>query len=739
MLTNWKRPSLWILPILVLLVLSSAAAMPRQAAEASRKRIGLALSGGGARGAAQIGVLKVLQREGIKIDCIAATSFGSIIGGLYAAGYSPDEIETLVLGHWQEIFTNQPVRAKSPLLQGQNLRQLAHINLEGLNPNLPQGVLGGQNLIKLLDQWTLESMLAANYDFDRLPIPFRAVATDLLTGAPYVFKNGRLGEAVRASISQPIVFTPVAKDGLLLVDGGLADNLPADIPAKMGADTVIAVDTTSPSLKLDQVRSALDVIAQALGLRIQQTVEPHYKYANLVIRPNLDGYLNTNYVRMREIIQAGVAAAEARLGEIRTLVGETNLMKGERKRPAPIDLIIDSITFEAVSRSRLQSVPSSSFLRQIKSRPGDQIVPEKLSLDIDRLYATGMFEKVDYECRQVAKNRYNVVFHLTEAGPNTIGVSLRYDREYRLQALTEFSARNLFSSTSYGTLSGRFGESGYQSASLRLIHPKLPFLFLEPQGQLLRRERFGSTIQGGVATFVDKRRSAQLMLGMTRLGRFEASVGYRFETGRFEPKDGPTATLPPVNLSGFRLNIRRDTLDAQEFPRRGMNIEFQADSRSKESGSDLSYNTVQGDIQQHFSPTDRTTFTIRFAAFKSWGSLPDYERAYLGGYGYSDAGSYRLVGFERDELAVPKMSIGGVSYRRQLFAQPLGFASRGYLTVEYNLAAIGDVPGITTYRGTVHGGAVGFALDTMLGPVRLAAGIGQAGKLRLYMSLGPSF
>ncbi len=229
------------------------------------------------------------------------------------------------------------------------------------------------------------------------------------------------------------------------------------------------------------------------------------------------------------------------------------------------------------------------------------------------------------------------------------------------------------------------------------------------------------------------------MLGMTRLGRFEASVGYRFETERFEPKDVRDANVPAVNLSGLRLHIRRDTLDAQEFPRRGMTIEFQADSRSKKFGADLSCNTFQGDIQQHFSPTDNTTFTIRLAAFKSGGNLPDYERAYLGGYGYSDAGSYRLVGFERDELVVPKMAIGGVSYRRQLFAQPLGFASKGYLSVEYNLAAIGSRPGITTYAGTVHGGAVGFALDTMLGPVRLAAGIGQAGKLRLYLSLGPSF
>ncbi|MBZ5500223.1 MAG: patatin-like phospholipase family protein [Acidobacteriia bacterium] len=739
MLTVSKRRALRIFQTLMLMQFFSAVTLPAQGVTQPRKRIGLALSGGGARGAAHIGVLKVLEREGIKIDCIAGTSFGSIVGGLFAAGYSADEIETFITANWQDIFSNQPERARAPLLQGQNLRQLAHLNLQGLNPSLPLGFLGGQKLTELLNQYTLESMLAAGYDFDRLPIPFRAVATDLLTGAPYIFKRGSLSEAIRASISQPVIFTPVNKDGMLLVDGGLADNLPADIPAEMGADIVIAVDVTSPSLEVEEVRNAFNVIDQSLGLLTQQTVRPHDKYAQLVVRPDLNGYFHTSYARMPEIIQRGVSAAEANIDKIRALVGPENLNVVERRRPAVVNTIIDSITFETTSRSRLQKIPTSYFLRQIASRPGDKIVPEKLSIDIARLYATGMFEKVDYECQLVGENRYSLIYHLTESSPNSLGVSLRYDREYRLQALTEFSARDLFGTTSYGTFSGRFGETGYETVSLRLIYPKLPFLFLEPQGQILTRERFERSVQQGTAPYVDKRGGAQLMLGMRRLGRFEASVGYRFEMERFVPKDVSHPNVPRYNLSGLRMHVRRDTLDAQEFPRSGMNLEFQVDSRSPKFGADVSYNVVQADFQQHFSPTGKTTITLRLAGLKSGGALPPFERAYLGGYGFSDSGSYRLVGFERDELVVPKMAIAGVGYRYQLFAQPLSFMSRGYLSVEYNLAGIGKQPGITIYAGTVHGGAVGLVFDTMLGPVRLAAGIGQAGKLRLYLSLGPSF
>jgi NTE family protein len=431
----------------------------------------------------------VLEREGIRIDYIAGTSFGAIVGGLYSAGYSANDIEALVLNHWQDIFSNQPERTRAPLLQDRNLRQLVRLNLKGFSPNLPTGVLRGQKLTELLNQWTFESIQSAEYDFDRLPIPFRAVATDLLTGMPYIFKSGRLSEAIRASVSQPIFFAPVAKDGLLLVDGGLSNQLPTDIPAQMGADIVIGVDVTSPDLAYEEVGNVFNVIDQSLGLLTRQTVESHYRYAQIIVRPRLDGYKHTSYSQMQEIIDRGVAAAEAQIGKIRALVGENNLVR-EKRLPAAIDPVIDSIAFETASSSRhLEKIPDSYFLRQIQARPGDKIDPRKLSVDTQSLYATGMFDNVDFECRYTEKDRCRLVYLLTESFPNTLGASLRYDREYNLQGLIEFTGHNLFGTTSYGTLSAKFGETGHQTAALRLIHPKFALLFLEPQAQMLKRER----------------------------------------------------------------------------------------------------------------------------------------------------------------------------------------------------------------------------------------------------------
>ncbi len=735
MLAFLKPITLWVLAVLV----ASNLALPGEKTEEPRKRIGLALSGGGARGAAEIGVLKVFEREGISIDCIAGTSFGAILGGLYSAGYSAEEMEAFVLSHLQDIFSNQPERARAPLLQDRNLRQLVRFDLKGISPNLPTGVLRGQKLTELLNEWTFEPIYSAQYDFDRLPIPFRAVATDLSTGAPYIFRRGRLSEAIRASISQPIFFAPVAKDGLHLVDGGLSDQLPTDIPAQMGADIVIGVDVTSPDLAYEEIGNVFNVVDQSLGLITRQTVEPHYGYAQIVVRPGLDGYKHTSYSQMQEIIDRGVEAAEAQIGKIRALVGENNLVR-EKRLPAAIDPVIDSIAFETASSSRhLEKIPDSYFLRQIQARPGDKIDPRKLSVDTQSLYAIGMFDNVDYECRHTDSNRCRLVFLLTEASPNTFGASLRYDREYNLQGLIEFTGRNLFGTTSYGTLSAKFGETGYQTATLRLIHPELPFLFLEPQAQLLKTERFVAAPEGK-ETFIDKRQGSQLMLGARLSRSLEASAGYRFETGRFAPETAQHPEIPGVNLSGLRLNVRRDTLDAQEFPRSGMLMDFQFDSRMPRLGADLGYNTVKGELQGYFSPTSRTTFALRLATFQTGGNLPVFERAYLGGYGPYDSSTYRLVGFERDELVAPKMTLAGVNFRRQVFSlDPLGFIRKGYLSIEYNLAAIGSSPGTSTHNETVHGGAIGFALDTMLGPIRMAAGLGQAGKLRLYLSLGPSF
>ncbi len=232
--------------------------------EGERLRVGLALGGGGARGMAHVGVLRLLEELQVPIDCIAGTSMGSIIGGLYASGMSPAEMrETLSKINWPAVFTDGPPRADLPFRTKQEQRVLinASIGIKDGQAQLPRGLLEGQNLLLLLEELSLPA--AGIHNFDQLRIPYRAVATDLATGTPVVIGSGELARAMRASMSIPSAVVPVELDGKLLVDGGVADNLPVDVVrALCKPDVVIAVDVGSPLAPASELTSLLSITGQ---------------------------------------------------------------------------------------------------------------------------------------------------------------------------------------------------------------------------------------------------------------------------------------------------------------------------------------------------------------------------------------------------------------------------------------------------------------------------------------------
>ncbi len=273
----------------------------------------------------------MLEREGIHVDYIAGTSFGALIGGLYAVGYSAAQIEDIFTKQeWDRVFSDAPDRRLSPLLERKNFRYQGQLAFQGYSPELPTGLWSGQKLTEILNSLTTERMLAARYDFDRLPIPFRAVATDLITGKEYIFRDGPMTEALRASIAIPMLFTPVEKGDMLLVDGGLVNNLPTDIARSMGADFVIAVDVTSPLLKKDAIRTFIDVMDQSISMIMRQSVDGNSKLADVVIRPELDEFIYSDYTRVREILKRGERGAERRVPDLRGLIGSLAV-----KAPSP--------------------------------------------------------------------------------------------------------------------------------------------------------------------------------------------------------------------------------------------------------------------------------------------------------------------------------------------------------------------------------------------------------------------
>jgi NTE family protein len=722
------------LHLLCLACISCLGALTPLSAQQNPHKIGLVLSGGGARGASHIGVLKVFEQERIPIHCIAATSFGSLVGGLYSLGYSAADIERIFSDQdWNSIFSDAPQRRLTQLIERKNTRYQAQISFRGWNPELPTGLLEGQRLTEVLDKLITGRLLQAEYDFDRLPIPFRAVATNLIDGKAYVFQKGSMTEALRASMSIPLLFTPLEKDGMLLADGGLANNLPTDVVRTMGADIIIAVDVTSPLLPLDKLRTFVNVIDQSISLQMEQNAQESRKLATILLKPNLEKYSNSAYEKLSEIVKQGEDEAKRRLPELKALVA------GIAPRPYSPPAASATPVIHAIFFRGLKQIGSYQLRTSIRVHPGESADPSKMAGDVERLYATRLFDSVTYTLEPVGENQYDLIFNTKEALMNTFGASLRYDNSYNFVALAEFNARQLFNSPSTATVSSQFGGLEDHFASLRLSPPQAQFLFLEPRVEAHSLERLDIREQETVDQFTDKREGGQLVIGATILRQLEISGGYRAERARISGGSLPNRIAGSTVLAGLTFRLNRDSFDLPVFPRSGVLLRAQFDKRSTSLGSDLDYSKLQIDWQRYFSVSANSTFQISASAGYSHGPVPFYDLFYVGGYSLSERASRQFLGLDRDELLARQTCVFSASYRKQILNKPLGFVKRGFLTGTYN-GVLSSTRQASPYDfDLLHGMGVGLALDTMVGPMRAVGGWSESGRLHFYISIGPTF
>ena len=320
--------------LLILVLLLTPTVSPPLSAESGQQRpkVGLALSGGGARGTAHVGVLQVIEELGIPVDYIAGTSMGAIVGGLYASGYDANEILGIVEDlDWEKAMTDRPERIHRTMRSKDLDRDFLIPHRVGFNRGrlqFPLGVVEGQHLDQVFHQLLMP--VVGVTDFDDLPIPFRAVATDLATGDEVVLGQGSLANALRASMSVPGANTPVTIDDRLLVDGGMSNNLPVDVVRGMGADIVIAVDISSPMLSREQLTSVLSVTEQLTNFLTRRSTENQIESLgprDILVVPDLEGFNSADFFRVLEIVEKGREAAEAQRDQFAQLPMD--------ERPAP--------------------------------------------------------------------------------------------------------------------------------------------------------------------------------------------------------------------------------------------------------------------------------------------------------------------------------------------------------------------------------------------------------------------
>jgi NTE family protein len=410
-----------------------------------RPRVGLALSGGSARGFAHVGVLEILEEAGVPIDVMAGTSMGSVIGGLYASGLGTGELRTVAAGvDWDWMFSDTPQRRNLPVgrkaEEGRTLFTLPIV--DGL-PRIPSGLIEGQRITLLLTglTWHVHPV----EDFRALPIPFMAVATDAATGDAVDLDHGFLPDAIRASLAIPSVFAPVHIDGRDLIDGGIARNLPSPEVLELGADIVICSDVTKPLLPADSLRTLVDILGQTIAYRTVERRDRDAALCDVMIRPDIEGIESAAFDQAREIMERGREAAVAALDTLRALglVG--------RVAPTPPDDRDPLMEVAAVTRIGIDGLEQSSeraVRRSLGIRAPVQVDVNAVDEAVSRVYDTGFYERVSYrlmpdpEAPGASDDRV-LIIRLEDEPRSSVGAGYRYDSRYKASILGTATIRDL--------------------------------------------------------------------------------------------------------------------------------------------------------------------------------------------------------------------------------------------------------------------------------------------------------
>jgi NTE family protein len=351
-----------------------------------RPKIGLALSGGSALGLSQIGILKALERGNIPIDYIAGTSMGGVIGGLFACGYSAAELEDIALKvDWMDLLSDTPSRLSMFLTEreeGEGV--LLKIRFKGFKPYIPQALTSGQKISNLFTNLTMRANLKAKLNFDQLQIPFRAVATDLVTGNEVILSSGDLAEAIRATMAIPLAFTPVERERMLLADGGLVDPVPVEVVKDMGADIVIAVNTSSQLLPVNKIKNPINLISQSINIMTLEKTKEELKKADLVISPDLSNFSSVDFNKAGELIQIGERTADSLLIQIDEIIANKGIEEKETGR-----FKIEKIEFVGN-----QNIETGFLESLIQAEENEEISSSEIRKDLEKLYSTGFFEDV---------------------------------------------------------------------------------------------------------------------------------------------------------------------------------------------------------------------------------------------------------------------------------------------------------------------------------------------------------
>jgi NTE family protein len=707
-----------------------------------RPRIGLALAGGGGKGWAHIGVLKVLEQLHVPIDCIAGTSAGSIVGGVYASGMSPEEMEQVVVStDWSTIFTDSaPRQDQSFERKVEDLRGLWDLEL-GIGKGgikVPSGIFAGQEVNGLLRRLTVRAVGVDN--FDDLDIPFRAVATDLKTGDLVVLDHGELTAAMRASMAVPGAFTPETIDGRLLVDGGLRQNLPVQTVRAMGADVIIAVDLGTATPTDAQLANPLAVVDQMINIFMSQNVlasRESLKPDDVIIRPKVEGFTSTDFAKGEELVPIGARAAREVQARLLALSLPDEQYAALRQAQLARSKQGGKVVRLEVDASHLSYVNPAYVREKFALEAGSHGLDERrVQQEINDLLGDGDYERIDYHYEDLAEGERVLVVTPREKpwGPGYLRFGLKLATDFKED--TYFNLLGNYTRTWVNRLGAQWRNdfSLGQTTGLRSEFYQPVWLgrglFVAPilaVGQTSQNLFIG---EQPVANYRIQSVGGQLDVGWT-FGRYaELRLGVQRAQLRYDPSIAvPAFPAGQVAAGGLVATFASDRLDSASFPRSGYLLSALYRDSLAGLGAEDEYQKATFGAVTAFS-SGRHTLQLELKGGGAIdGDLPLYDLQYLGGL-------FNLSGYLINQLQGQQSVLGRVAYYYRLANVPVLLKGL-YAGVSLEAGQVyGRLDG-SPATGLLPAAALFLGADSALGPFYLAYGHGFDGNLNtLYFYLG---
>jgi NTE family protein len=707
--------------------------------------VGLVLGGGGARGAAHIGVIQVLEREHIPVCKISGTSMGSIVGGLYAAGYNADEMQNIVTTlDWKSLFSDDPDRVEMPMRRKEaDYRYLLNFEVGYKDGHIitPVGFVQGQKLLLLLRRLVISTWDVNN--FDNLSIPFRAVATDIVAGQPVVFSSGDLALAMRSSMSVPGAFAPTNVDGKLLVDGGVMDNVPIDIVREMGAQRLIVVDVGSPLSDEKALTNPVALLNQMVSTLMAEKTQRQLDTLgpnDILIKPALGNLGASEFNRAAEAVAIGKAAAEAALPRLRALTVSPQAWQAYQASHRQRTFDPSLVAFLKVDATHTLTAPYVQH--SLEKDVGKPLNPDKLEAQIGQVYGRGNYQQIDYHIIEDSSGR-GLLISPTDKPWGPIYGKFGFELDDNFAGRSEYLISSEITATNLNSLGGEWknilwaGRIGgirsefYQPTGLNATSYVMPFA-------LVRNEDVPVYTSDGdkqLAEYRVHRENLGLEAGWSPLSywRVFTSLSRGVDDGSLRigsPTDFPDQR---AQFAMVRLGLDWDTFDSTQFPTRGSHVQFDYDMYRPFLGGD-----VNGDVAR---------FTADWVP--DWGMSDSRYHLLLGLHASSAiqnssffesqdflGGFLNLSGFsERSLYGNQSLLARAIVYRRTgkldaIFSTPI------YIGASLEAGNVWQNTSDVRLDSLLYAGSVFVGVQTPLGPVFLGYGYADGGHSSIYLNFG---